>query len=125
MEQVLRSIDTFKLHTKEEYKLVVLVNIQNLEDGKVKATLLPRIQHDWDGTETIIPFPTNSKYEKEFTKEEVGQAIGTITIPEGLTTYEQLRLIELETAKIYIEQGEHYEINGVLLKGSDFEIVTI
>lgn len=125
MKKVLRSINSYKSITKEDFKLVVSIQLEDIDDTSKLAVLTPYIEFLFSYGDTIVPVTTEKSYKAVYTKDEIKAIRNNVTVPKDSDMYDTVNIVELETAKSIIEAKGLFEINGILLKSSDFEIVDI
>lgn len=125
MKKVLKTVNSFKTETKEDYKLVVDVKVETIDEDNVKATLIVFREIAFTYGNILIHVQTSKTFSENFTKKEVERFKNSVTVPNDTDMYEAVKIIELETAKLLIESKKLFEINGRDLVKSDFEISTV
>ena len=124
MKTVLRSKQEYTSFANEVFKIIVTVETTDTISG-VNATLAIYKERSIGNSIIYTRIDSLKNYSKDFTTEEVKALEDSLTFEEGLTSRAKSTLIQLETAKQYIETDGLFIINGVLLVEDDFEIVTI
>lgn len=124
MEKIIKSVATYKNFLKEDFKIVFTISVKEVEGDKVLATLKPYIERNLHGNKIIMPYDTIEILEKTVTKVEVAAFKDALNLPTTMDMYEAVKTVELETARVILENDQRVAINGVNLVASDFEIVT-